>query len=222
MKNNLGSFLWLSRLGAGAVAIALCAFAPGSRADVIVNNVGAGANTGQAGIGSLGTSAALAQVFTMPTGISGDLTSLTFTLVGTGQAEVWLYGTSSGTPDSGVLAVDLGHVDLAGNTLSGLSGNTLSASTSYAIVLSLNSGSLNWQYTDSQGTVAPTASWGDSYTGSGISWTDTTGFAPPTGSFYEMTVQAVPEVPITGLVMGFGALAIGLGYTLRRKLCPAV
>ena len=36
-----------------------------------------------------------------------------------------------------------------------------------------------------------------------------------------MEVDVVPEVPMTGMVMGIGALAIAAGHTLRRKLCPA-
>jgi len=34
---------------------------------------------------------------------------------------------------------------------------------------------------------------------------------------FKINATAVPEVPITGAVMGFGALAIALGHTLRRK-----
>jgi hypothetical protein len=34
---------------------------------------------------------------------------------------------------------------------------------------------------------------------------------------FKISATAVPEVPITGAVMGFGALAIALGHTLRRK-----
>ena len=36
-----------------------------------------------------------------------------------------------------------------------------------------------------------------------------------------MELDVVPEVPMTGMVMGIGALAIAAGHTLRRKLCPA-
>jgi hypothetical protein len=36
-----------------------------------------------------------------------------------------------------------------------------------------------------------------------------------------LEVDVVPEVPMTGMVMGIGALAIAAGHTLRRKLCAA-
>lgn len=216
MKNNLGSFLGLSRLGAGAAFLALCAFAPSSRADVIIVD-----NTGVMGSGFVSDSSSLAQEFTM-SGSGADLSSVTVVLGGSGSANVSVYDTSGSGGSPGNLLLSLGSANgsaLGTSTTFNLSPGDLSlaASASYAIVLS-SSATVTWAYTTSVG--SGTGTWGDIYSGPPI-WSDRSGIDLG-GHFLQMEVQAVPEVPITGLVMGFGALAIGLGYTLQRKLCPAV
>ena len=222
MKKNFGMFILAPRWGVGAVLLALCAFTPVSRADVIVDNTGA--------VSQFVSGSSFAQVFTM-SGTSGNLSSLTLNLdvVGSGgSAQIDLYNVSAGAPTT--LATALGTVSgtgggnlvLANVTLG--SNPLLTAGSSYAIVLDYPAspnGSLAWNYESGH------ASGGDGSLGSiylsansGATW----GVYGIRADSMQMNLQTtpVPEVPMTGVVMGFGALAIALGHTLRRKLSTAV
>jgi hypothetical protein len=222
MKKNLATFIFAPRWGVGAVLLALCAFTPVSRADVIiVDNTGNG-NNGHTGV--LPT----AQVFTMPSsgvlgGASAAISSLTLTLGGSGTAEVYVYAATSGSgPNSayngaGNALYDLGSVGVSGTvTLTSPSSDVFSASGTYAIVLGSGS-SITWGYTDTSGSSNPNAkgTLGGSYEAVGSVWN------LQGSSSFQMDLAAVPEVPMTGAVMGFGVLAIAVGHTLRRKLTPA-
>jgi hypothetical protein len=217
MKKNLGIFNLASRCSVGAVLLAFCAFAPVSRADVIVDNTSA--TTLTTIFGSTGQQ--VAQVFTM-SGTSGNISSLALlldsTTAGTYTLNVDLYATSSGAPTG--LATFLGTVTASTTgdrqliSVSSLtSGVTLTPGTQYAVALEQN-GVLQWDYTATSG-VGPIY-----YSlNAGSSWT-----AYGASGNMQMNLQTtpVPEVPVTGVVMGFGALAIALGHTLRRKLRPSV
>jgi hypothetical protein len=216
MKKNFGMFILAPRWGVGAVLLALCAFTPVSRADVIVDNTGAATATTVFG----GTGDQIAQVFTM-SGTSGNISSLTLlldsTTAGTHTLNVDLYNVSSGVPTG--LATFLGTVtanttgDRRFISVSSLaSGVTLTPGTQYAVALEQN-GVLQWDYTSTSG-VGPIY-----YTIGAGPWT-----AYGSSGNMQMNLQTtpVPEVPVTGVVMGFGALAIAVGGTLRRKLHPAV
>jgi hypothetical protein len=216
MKKNFGMFSLAPRWGVGAILLALCAFTPVSRADVIVDNTGATTFSTVFG----GTGDKIAQVFTM-SGTSGNISSLTLlldsTTAGTYTLNVDLYATSGGAPTG--LATFLGTVTASTTgdsqfiSVSSLtSGVTLTPGTQYAVALEQN-GVLQWDYTSTSG-VGPIY-----YTIGAGSWT-----AYGSSGNMQMNLQTtpVPEVPMTGAVMGFGALAIAVGGTLRRKLHPAV
>jgi hypothetical protein len=49
-----------------------------------------------------------------------------------------------------------------------------------------------------------------------MSWVTPHGGPSASGQRF-LEVDVVPEVPMTGMVMGIGALAIAAGHTLRRK-----
>jgi hypothetical protein len=217
MKKNLGMFILAPRFGVGAVLLALCAFTPLSRADVIVDNTGA--TTGGTVFGSSGNQ--IAQVFTM-SGTSGNISSLALlldsTTAGTYTLNVDLYATLLGAPTG--LATFLGTVTASttgDRQLIGVSsltsGVTLTPGTQYAVALEQN-GVLRWDYTATPG-VGPVYYSSDA----GSSWT-----AYGASGNMQMNLQTtpVPEVPMTGAVMGFGVLAIAVGSTLRRKTRPAV
>jgi hypothetical protein len=212
MKNNLGTFVLASRRSAGAVLLALCAFAPISRADVIIDN------TGQTTLGFVVTSFPQAQVFTM-SGTSGNISSLTLLLNAgsAGTANVDLYSVSGSAPNSFISTI--GTIDSAasGSVAVSLSGNPLlSSSTSYAVVLEPGNGS-SWNYTTTSAN-AGDGSVGSLYYFNGGTWN------VEIGQYVQMNLQTtpVPEIPITGAVMGFGALAIAFGRTLRRSFHPTV
>jgi hypothetical protein len=218
MKNNLVTSILASRCGVGAVLLALCAFTPASHADVIINN------TGDALAGyAFQSFDPLAQVFTMSSA-SGTITSLTVDLrvYSAGSASIDLYSTTLGVPNT--LISTLGTVSPASTggvvpvTLSLSSNPLLTLGTSYAIVLETpTSGQigLDTTATSSSGGDVPTTL-GSLYYNNGT-WTSI-------GNYWQMNLQTtpVPEVPITGVVMGFGVLAIALGHTLRRKLLLSV
>jgi len=215
MKKNLGTLFGLPRWGAGAVVLAFCAFTPASRADVIVNNTG-GVTFGD------GSGAMYAQVFTMPASGEANLSSLTLTLdsvdSGSGSAEVYVYNTDGTLPTT--VLYNLGSVSLSSPSASSVnpSVDSLTLGGTYAIVVDLTGGiAPAWYDTSSSGSGGTALSpLGGSYYLFGGTW-DSNG-----GGYFQMDLEAVPEVPMTGLVMGFGALAIAIGHTLRRKLRPAV
>jgi len=216
MKNNLGMFFGLSRWGVGAVVLALWAFAPVSSdaLETIVNNTGSSSASYLAN--------PFAQVFTM-SGTSGNINNLTLELnvITTGSAEVDLYSVSSGAPGS--LLQNLGNVTavITGNSQSIAVGSVnqylLAAGTQYAIVLqNPSSGLIGWDNTSSA-VSGGTGTLGLAYFNNAGNWSTV-----PDNNYFQMNLMTtpVPEVSMTGAVMGFGALAIALGHTLRRKHRP--
>jgi hypothetical protein len=219
MKKNFWTVFSAPCVGAGVVLLALCAFTPSSHAAVILNNLPSAGFT-STGSTSQGTSVYVGETFTM--GASGDtLGSVTLSLnfTASDSAHVYFYNTTfSGgiyTPTgAGTL---LGTVSDTSATISGLN-ISLVAGTTYAIALGpqANSGSADmaWNNISTSGTVAGSeASPVGYFSGNGSIWG-----ANNTGPYLQMQLDPVPEVPLTGLCMGFGALAIAIGHTLRRKL----
>jgi len=206
MKNNLKNIFGLTSIGAAAAVLGFLACASTSHAAVILDNLSdtpVGPMTGGA-----------AQEFVMTT-VSGTLTSITLSLAGVGTGNVFVYDTTGAGGSPGSSLYSLGPVSAGSSTISGLN-DLLSGGTTYAIVLNANATSLGWNYT---GDSTVTATGGASlpanqfYTGSGPT------FGAGNNDYGQMSlsVTPVPEVPITGAVMGFGALAIAMGSTLRRK-----
>ena len=215
MKKNLGTFFGLSHLGVGAALLALCAFTTVARADLI-NTLTASTTTQVSGT-------PFAQVFTM-VGSDGNISSLILELssVVGGTANVDLYDVSAGAPGS--LLQILGSVTAAAVgdnqqiTINPLNSYTLIQNTQYAIVLqNPTSGSIAWD--DVAGTASGGAApaLGGEYYYNGSAWNTWNA-----GRSFQLDLQTtpVPEVPMTGMVMGFGALAIAIGRNLRRKLYP--
>jgi hypothetical protein len=202
--------------GAAAALLALCACAPASRASIIVDN------TADASGGHTAGTQQIIQDFT-PT-INGKINLVTLNLYSTvgGSLNVYLYSGQATSTSDGTLVGQLGTLTLGtgGNqslSLSGgsLTGFNLTSGTVYGIEFSINT-SIGWQYTSSATTATGSNgsfdghAWGDGGSG-GVTWTQ--------GAAYGiMAVDVVPEVPTTGLVMGFGVLAIAAGHVLRRKL----
>jgi len=214
MKKNFGMFFGLPRWDVGAVVLALCALTPVSRAGVIINNTGSnfsffhGADPG---------GDPLAQVFTM-SGTSFDSLILQLQSTAGGSASVDLYNVN-GSDVPTTLLQHLGTVTTGtsgdGQLLSvgSFSVSGLTSGNQYAIVLQVpTSGSLAWDVIDSAGSLPAPVQYNSG------------GWISAPGNYFQMDLEltAVPEVPMTGAVIGFGALAIGLGHTVRRKLRPAV
>jgi hypothetical protein len=224
MKRNLGTFFGLPLRGMGVALLAFCAFIPVSRAEVIINNLTYTAD-GQINF----STDPIGQVFTM-SGTSGDkISSLTLALhfYSAGSANIELYNTSAGVPTgAGILlgtasSASVGNYNIA---LSLINTPQLNANTTYAIVLDTpTSGAIGIAVEN--GSTSPSDSGGTGTLG-GIyhhnngSWTEDT--ADDFYDYWRMNLTAVPEVPMTGAVMGFGILALAVGGTLRRKLRPAL
>src|ERR1035438_2891448 len=155
MKKNLGVTFGLSRWGVGAVLLALCAFTPLSRADVVIDNLSASDGTGTFATSSrtdTGVAGEWEQVFTPAAG--GTISSLTLELYSsrTGNGNVELYSVTG----SGASAVftDKGSI---GSVSVGSSGDwqriavipssaTLTGG-EYAIGLTTTSGQISWDFT---------------------------------------------------------------------------
>jgi len=216
MKKNLGTFFGLSRCGVGAVLLGLCAFTPVSRADVIINNMPPGETT----LAPI-SGATVGQVFTMssPNG-SGTLSSLTLELYSTsgGIVNVDLYNAPSGAPTGSAILLGTVTAGTSGNQAIGVSSlnhYSLAVGTQYAIVLE-QSGSVSWDFTSSTASLGY-GTLGTIYTSvnSGVTWG---AYGGSGGMQMNLQTTPVPEVPMTGVVMGFGALAIALGRKLRPNV----
>ena len=141
-----------------------------------------------------------------------------------GTAEVYVYNTSAGLPNAQI--IDLGSVTAAGsgnfsvNLTTYLSSPTaLTAGDTYAIVMTPPGVGGGWNSTPN---VNGANGYGDAtlggayYNFGGSGWNN-----PVDGNPYlqmDLEVSAVPEISMTGAFMGFGALVIGLGRTLRRRV----
>ena len=205
MKKNLVAFFGLSRWGVGAVVLALCAFTSASRADAEIV-----VNTSQTTEGYSTAAVPEAVLFTISS--AANIGSLTLVLSGSGSSDAYVYNAPSGAIASyGTALYNLGSISASSPTISGLN-DSLSAG-EYAIVLA-NSGS-TWGFTTSSTYSGSATSFGESAYWNGTSWVGQS-------LYFQMDLEPVPEVPMTGMVMGFGALAIAVGGTLRRKLRPAV
>ena len=216
MKNNSGKFCGLSRRGVGAAVLAFCVFTPVLRADVVVDNIGTP-------VGTFGGNYRYAQVFTM-SATGGSISSLALELdvLATGSpANVYLYSVNgSGAPTGPGTLLGTVNPGSTGNGQSIVVGSlysaTLAAGVSYAIALNTSS-AINWNFVTSSssggnGSLLKSYSSNDG----GVSWN--TGIS----LYSQMDLVTVPEVSKTGLIMGFGALAIAVCGNLRRKFRPAV
>lgn len=212
MKKNLGTFWGSPRLGVGAVIIGLWALTVASRADIVVVD-----NTTVPGTTPYQQLYQQAQVFTM--GANEDLSKLTLVLSGTGSRDVQIWNWASGAPTTMVLNGDLGNISQAVNTVSA-AGVSLTGGNTYAVVLGLTgANTLGWGYVAS---TAYSSGDGSSLPSGGGLYYNNSGWTPVSGNNFRMSLTAVPEVPITGIFMGIGALAIAAGHSLRRKFRPSL
>lgn len=215
MKKTFGMICGAPFRSAGVALLFLFTYVPLSRAEVIINNTGDSLGSYVLKTGN----PPLAQVFTM-SGTSGNLSSLTVELrvYGAGSVNIDLYSAASGGAPISLLSA-LGTVSSAtigdqSFTLSLQNNPLLTAGGTYAIVLETpTSGQFGWQATATSAS-GGTGTLGDNYYYSGGSWS-----VASAGYYWQMNLQTtpIPEVPITGAVMGFGALALAVGRTLHRK-----
>lgn len=207
MKNNLKNIFGLARFGAGAAVLGLLACASTLHAAVIVDNTG----TPNFYVGG----ATYGQLFTM-SGTSFNSLTLELYSASGGTANVSLYNVGSGLPTSlntllGTVTAGVGDGQLVSVTPFSVSG--LTSGNQYAIVLSQSS-SVRWDWNSTAATgFGATASSADS----GATWSSYP-------SYVQMNLSAVtpvPEVPMTGMVMGFGALTVAMVSTRFRKIHSA-
>jgi hypothetical protein len=226
MRKYLTTFTGVSCVGISAAVLVLLASAAVSRAGIVVVN-----NTGVTPVTVPGPNGGYyAQEFVANN--SGEVDNLSLVLYsGTtamgSKLSVWIASDTGSGPGSSAnwtslgltpsLSVSKGYktytLDVSAYDFTIKTGN------SYDIIIDVNiSGPpiTGWESTGS----TTTTGFGNTYWGgtSGSSWNTTSGNLK--GQF-EMGVEVVPEVPMTGMTMGLGALAIAVSHTLRRKLCVA-
>jgi hypothetical protein len=110
---------------------------------------------------------------------------------------------------------DLGSISTASPTINfGTPSDFLVANTSYAVVLQISGSDPAWQSTTTTGSGGD-GSLGLAFQNEGSGWTSSN---PEV--YQQMDLEVVPEVPMTGMVMGFGGFVIAIGHTARRKLAP--
>lgn len=227
MQKNLGMFFWVPRLGVGVVLLALFAFTSASRAGVIVDNI-----TGNTFVNGTTAKNYKSQGFdaTQSGPISSVSLELSFSVGTSGSMSVYLVtANSSGQPTEAYTAgINLGTI----YTSEGVDGTPstyavenlassveLTAGDYYAIVIygkdpSLSGGNPSWMFLPP---ARDDANFLGAYSsGDGISFSIFNS-AEERG----LEINEVPEVPMTGMMMGIGALCLAAGHTLRRKLCAA-
>jgi hypothetical protein len=211
MKKNLGTFSELP-ICVGAALLALCTISPLSHAAVVDNMPAAGYSTiGNVEVGNFEQ----AQVFTMPS-YGGTISSLALRLQAPSSVttDVDLYSVS-GSTFSFVETFGTVTADSSGTVFAvSLSSNpSLSADTSYAIALQKAPSTLEWGYTTTSGSGGD-GTLGSTYlsTDAGVTW-----IAGTSGQYLQMDLAVVPEVPVTGTLMGLGALIIAAVHALRCK-----
>jgi hypothetical protein len=224
MKKYFGVSFLKSRLGAGVALLALGMFAPLSRASVDINVID---NLHNTPVNSL-TENEYGQTFTTTTG--GLLDGVALTLANAGDANIYLLtGTYSGAYTLtllGSISSSQGSGVVGINTL--VNTPYLSDNTTYGLVVDMTSSTLAWNYqtgTDPGTGFNPTGTlderivFGGGSPGSPFNTVDTN---PGDNSFLFGISVLVPEVPMTGLVMGFGVLGMAVSGTLLRKFRPAI
>lgn len=244
MKKNLVTFLELPRWGAWAVVLAASVFISsraygGLVAEWDLNSYVSGPVSGiQADYGAQANSAS--------TTLNGSYSGGGFFNAGTGTATV--NSPSSGSAGS---AIVMANFDFALQTFTLTFHVVGTGSSDFVMTYATQEGDVNneaqnWSYSTtgssytSLTSVHPgvTETWGaqsidlssatvlnnasDVYLQLQVSDSSPLGNSQIYFDNFKINATAVPEVPITGAVMGFGALAIALGHTLRRKFRPAV
>jgi len=236
MSNDFGVVIGLRRLSVGVILLALFAFTSATSASVSIVNDLTAAKSGYANTYNAGTERA--QVIS--TTVGGDIDNITLVLnvvkaAGENQKMNVYVDTvaNNGKPVSGLgtligtvttttsqTGIQQFNVNVTDNDYKLIAGD------SYAIVVDIGASEMytsggnsyydvGWEFANngSASTGSGAFESNGSYNGSGVSWNQ------DTGEQRMMEVDVVPEVSMTGVVMGIGAMAIAAGHTLRRKLC---
>jgi hypothetical protein len=154
--------------------------------------------------------------------LSLDITS------GTPTATVYLYATSAGGEPAGSSLLTATFTATSTGSQNAVftintADPTLSANTQYIVVLYEPASTIEWNATASSGSdVTASGTMGTDYYNNGNGSTPGSDWEGYYASEYlqfeaDSGVSAVPEGPKTGLLMGFGALAVASGSLLRRK-----
>jgi len=225
MKKNLVMFFGLSRWGVGAAFLALCAFTSISRADVdILNNLAGAGGVGTYPTGSAynQSSGSLAEEFTpgSSANISSVVLSLNFSASDSASVYLWDVTGGSGLPSGLTGGTLLGSVNQSSSVINGLN-VALTGGNTYAIILGPDvNGQMSWNTTAAAGNNVAGTSVNGGFFNVGFGWQDEPSAINQVN--FQMEITAVPEVPMTGAVMGFGVLAIAVCGILRRNLRSAV
>jgi hypothetical protein len=211
MTKKMKGFRSGSGLNTGAAFLAVLGFAAVSHAGIIVGNLGATA----AGSYSPGSSGYVEEEFTpsQNTTLGSVTLNLNFSAAGSGTVD--LYNITSGlTPVGTIGTVSSSSSATAQNyTIGGLNFALVSGD-KYGVALTSSSSAVSWNYTAGNSTSPGSIGTFDAIFTGGY------GGSPgyDSSNSLEMELNSVPEVPMTGLAMGVGALAIcGLDILRRKK-----
>ncbi len=220
MKKNLGTFFGVPRLGLGAGLLVLFVSTSISRADIdIVNSLG----DTIAGEAAVSTRPYKAQDFS--TTVGGQINSVILDLnfnaaaVTAGSTlNVYIYNaTGTGPTGIGFLLGTITASTSGANqySLANLQAYSLTAGLDYAIAVDIaipGSPTVAWEYAT---TGSPNAGTGGNFLNA---YNSTNGINNWVNASQQrlMAVTVVPE-PMTGAILGLGALAIAASRTLRRR-----
>ena len=242
MRKYLTTF-GVSCVGISAAVLVLLASAAVSRAGIVI--VSNSSNYKNNGSTAHNSNAFKAESFDTgniggPISFSQIQITLGLNFTGVNSANVYLYTANAGSGLPATSGILIGTVSGTGYGLDTVTFNStglaqsLAANSAYAIVIdtsgtggiSATGGAVGWEYAGYSSTPTPTTSGIGTFFDRvlGIMSLKPAGQIPPSGVTNQLRIldiEEVPEVPMTGVAMGLGALAIAASHTLRRKLCVA-
>ena len=242
MRKYLTTF-GVSCVGISAAVLVLLASAAVSRAGIVI--VSNSSNYKNNGSTAHNSNAFKAESFDTgniggPISFSQIQITLGLNFTGVNSANVYLYTANAGSGLPATSGILIGTVSGTGYGLDTVTFNStglaqsLAANSAYAIVIdtsgtggiSATGGAVGWEYAGYSSTPTPTTSGIGTFFDPGAwDYVSKTGWANTasgvTNQLRILDIEEVPEVPMTGVAMGLGALAIAASHTLRRKLCVA-
>jgi hypothetical protein len=218
-----------TKLVAMAILLLTLVLPIASRASTIYTNLGAGSSYYCCDGYAVNSSQQLAMAFTVPGGPGYSLTqidiALTFADIGTNSALVQLWSDSAGSPGVIIGAWTLGGplpeyglttAIQSSQTISGISGITLSGGTQYWLTPLPGDSSTEavWNTTDPSSIGITNASFDG-----GSTWTAACDVCNRTAfAVYGDPVSAPPEVPEPSTILLLGGGLLGLGRIVGRKI----
>ena len=198
---------WLTSVNVGAIFLAAFGFGMTASAGIIVGNLG------QTTVGSYNANVYIEETFTPSQNTTLGSVTLNLNYSAAASGTVNLYELTGGlTLVGGLGTVSSSSSGTANDTIGGLSAVLVSGN-EYIVQLVSTTSDITWNYTSGNSTASGSTGAFDTLFYNRASNSDHS-------DTFKMELDAVPEIPQTGLVMGLGALAI-CGLDRLRRNRPA-